>query len=244
MKKFYLGIFVSLILVATYIIILFVLSYQNAIYLTIEDGFTEWLSVICCSLSACIFFCMFYKSSSKNVNYLFKTNQNYFLLLLGLFCILIIGEEINWGQRIWGLRAPEWILEKESNEMNLHNIDTLFIVAGIRITAGRIFFSFVILYFMVIPIIGYFSSMARGFFKRINLPIVPTWLAIYFIINFVLFQIINRIAYPTGYNEISFGQTNMEIYEINFAILLLWTSIVFYQIEKKDYTAKSSGSNT
>ncbi len=147
MKKVYLGILVLLLLIATYIILLFILSPQNAIYLTIEDGFTETLSVICCFISAVMFFYLFYKSGSRNEKYLFTTNRNYFLFLLGLFCILIIGEEINWGQRMWGLKAPEWILEKESNEMNLHNIDTLFTIAGIRITAGRLFFSFVILYF-------------------------------------------------------------------------------------------------
>jgi len=227
MKRTYLWVLIPLLLIASYVIILFVLSFDQAIYLTIEDGLTETLSVIFALISACIFFYLFFKSRVNNEFYFKRIKRNYFFLLLGIFCLFIVGEEINWGQRILGVEAPEWILEKESNEMNLHNIDTLFTVLGVRITAGRLYFAFVILYFMFLPILYSISKKTRNIVNQVQLPVIPLMIAIFFLINFFLFQVINKVDYPDGYNIISFGQTNMEVYEINFTILLLWASISF-----------------
>lgn len=235
MKKTYVyGFLVLLGIIASYVIILFLLDPTKAKSLTTEDGITENLSVLCYFLSGGLFFYLFFKSKSTTGKYIFGTRRNYFFLILGVFCFLILGEEINWGQRIFEVDAPEWIAEKESGEMNLHNLDTLFTIFGIRINAARIYFPIVILYFMLIPILNKFSSKAEGFFKKMSLPIVPLTLAILYLFNFIIFRIFVGFDLPQGFNDISYPQTTMEVYEIDFAILLLWNSIAFYLTNKRE----------
>jgi hypothetical protein len=43
--------------------------------------------------------------------------------LLGLFCLLVAGEEISWGQRLFGLGAPDFVLANNyQQEMTFHNL--------------------------------------------------------------------------------------------------------------------------
>lgn len=87
---------------------------------------------------------------------------------------------------------------------------------------------------MIIPFINKYSIKAQKFLTNIGLPIVPVFIAISYIVNFVAFRVIVSFDIPQGFNEISFPQTVMEIYEINFTILLLWNSIAFYNISRKE----------
>jgi hypothetical protein len=44
-------------------------------------------------------------------------------LLLALFCLVVAGEEISWGQRVLGFKPPDVFLERNfQQEMNLHNV--------------------------------------------------------------------------------------------------------------------------
>ncbi len=44
-------------------------------------------------------------------------------LLLALFCIVVAGEEISWGQRLFGFKPPNVFLERNfQQELNLHNV--------------------------------------------------------------------------------------------------------------------------
>lgn len=226
------GILITLYLVASYWVLLYILTFEQAIYLTIEDGFTETLSVICVLLAGGLFVYLFFRSNVAGVKYPLRLRRNYFYLLLGLFCIVIVGEEINWGQRILGLNAPEWMGERNSNELNLHNLDTLFYLFGIRVTAGKLYFAFVLFYFALIPFVVALSAKIRVLLAKIQLPVVPTFIAMFYLLNFVLFRLILGFEMPDGYNDVSFPQTVMEIYEINFAFMLLWTSVHFYRSYK------------
>jgi hypothetical protein len=227
------GILITLYLVASYWVLLYILTFKQAIYLTIEDGFTETLSVICVLLAGGLFVYLFFRSINAGVKYPLRLRRNYFYLLLGLFCIVIVGEEINWGQRILGLNAPEWMGERNSNELNLHNLDTLFYFLGIRVTAGKLFFAFVLLYFVIIPVIVALSAKIRILLEKIQLPVVTVFIAMFYLLNFVLFRLILGFKMPDGYNDVSFPQTVMEIYEINYAFLLLWTSVYFTRNYKR-----------
>jgi len=47
----------------------------------------------------------------------------WFLLGLGLFCVFVAGEEISWGQRLFGFTPPEYFLtDNFQQELNVHNI--------------------------------------------------------------------------------------------------------------------------
>ncbi len=63
---------------------------------------------------------------------------------LGLFCLFVAGEEISWGQRVFGFRPPNYFLEQNyQQEANLHNLlkgilDTRFMVLAIALLVGVI----------------------------------------------------------------------------------------------------------
>lgn len=47
--------------------------------------------------------------------------------LVGLFLLFVAGEEMSWGQRLFGLTPPSYFLEHNTQqEMNLHNFGTVF----------------------------------------------------------------------------------------------------------------------
>jgi len=93
-----------------------------------EDGIIENLQVVFPFMAACLFFYIFFKSKSKKEKYLFGTKRNYFYLLLGIFSLIIVGEEINWGQRLFNMNTPDWIFEKGLvEEINVHNQGPLFL---------------------------------------------------------------------------------------------------------------------
>jgi hypothetical protein len=48
--------------------------------------------------------------------------------LVGLFCLVVAGEEISWGQRLFGLGAPDFVLANNyQQEMTFHNLFQDFI---------------------------------------------------------------------------------------------------------------------
>ncbi|MEW6776805.1 MAG: hypothetical protein AB1405_10960 [Bdellovibrionota bacterium] len=67
------------------------------------------------------------------------------LLLLALFCLAVAGEEISWGQRVFGFVPPKAFLELNfQQELNFHNflkslaVDTRWLVALIALGYGAI----------------------------------------------------------------------------------------------------------
>ncbi len=231
-KTFIYGFIISLAVIATYALLV-VLSPEKANNLGREDGIIETCSAICYFLTACLFFYLFFMSRSKG-RYLLGANRNYFFLLLGLLFLFCLGEEISWGQRIFHLNTPEALKEiNNQSETNLHNIK--FIEASNEksglarwINADKIFTLFWILYCVLIPILDKFFSGTQNFLKKLNFPVVPFWIAPLFVLNFILENLIEHIAFfgPPP----RFGET----YENNIAFLFLLISILFYYNLRKE----------
>lgn len=94
-------------------------------YYVREDGPIEWLQFEALILAAVVCFKRFFE--------LRKTKPNLFLfclIALGLIFIFGAGEEISWGQRILGVKSPEFFIQHNSQEeTNFHNL----IVGGKKI---------------------------------------------------------------------------------------------------------------
>ncbi len=109
---FYLPPVLSMLLLATYFV-------DQSIVLTLarEDGILEWSTVaffaaggIVAGLSARRFF--------HNRYYLYA----WLYVAVFLLGLVIAGEEISWGQRIFGWETPELLAENRQGELNLHNL--------------------------------------------------------------------------------------------------------------------------
>lgn len=81
-----------------------------------EDGFAEWASFAAFVAVAVIALVAARRMSGWSLE---RTG----LIALGLFGMLVAGEEISWGQRVLGFRPPDLFLEHNfQQESNLHNL--------------------------------------------------------------------------------------------------------------------------
>ncbi|MBL6689696.1 MAG: hypothetical protein ISP91_04835 [Pseudomonadales bacterium] len=85
---------------------------------TIEDGFVEWCTVIVLFITMIVCGRRFWLLRSARPP-LFLTVT----ALLTLLCLFGAGEEISWGQRIFGLETPDYLKERNAQgELGLHNL--------------------------------------------------------------------------------------------------------------------------
>ena len=86
--------------------------------LVIEDGFIEWCTVIV--LFSTMLVC------GKRFLILRRVRPPLFLtvtMLLTLLCLFGAGEEISWGQRLFGLETPDYLKDKNAQgELGIHNL--------------------------------------------------------------------------------------------------------------------------
>lgn len=224
------GFFLTLIILLVYAVIVFLLSPEEAFEFIREDGIVENTQIFCYLVSALIFIYLFVKSRSDSIKSYVITIRKWSYLLLGVFSLLILGEEISWGERIFDFRTPEKI--HEAGGISLHNREYLFYLFGIPITAARIFFPLVLLYFAILPIFKAVSIQTRTLLEKTGLPTVSILIASLVLVNFIVWQIVYRFLHMPerwdGLPDYAFFQTAEEVYESNFAFLLLWSSITFY----------------
>jgi hypothetical protein len=78
-----------------------------------EDAWIEWLTVGFFLTAGGIFFI-----AAKRHGFV----QGWIIAATGLFCVVVAGEEISWGQRLVGFVPPEVFLESNfQQELNVHN---------------------------------------------------------------------------------------------------------------------------
>ena len=99
-----------------------ILSDRAYMYMYMESGWIEVSTVIFLVL-AIIFSVLFLKTHDFSGYTWFK----WWIILLILGCIYFAGEEISWGQHIFGWATPEaWTDINDQSETNLHNTSPIF----------------------------------------------------------------------------------------------------------------------
>lgn len=172
----------SLILVATSSFY-FIFEPSTLKWLAQEDGLVENFSAVNWFMAAVIMFVLFAK------------RKNVWFLLLGILFVVCFGEELSWGQRLFGFATPESIRTNNfQGEFNLHNLnfferrhgDKGF--WGVMRDVGRMFAIFWFLYGIVLPASLKLSDRLRRFVKYIRLPVMPLAIGLFFMVNYVVFQ--------------------------------------------------------
>ena len=155
-----------------------------------EDGVAEWLTVAGLLLGSIV---CFYR-----VGRLMKTRSKWFLFVtfgLGLFLFFAAGEEISWGQRIFGISTPEYFQQHNAQqETNLHNL----VVDGVKL--NKLIFSVILvsllsIFLLIVPIVHQKNEPIRKFLDRSAIP-VPQW---YQVIGFVVVFALTSLI-PHGKN--------------------------------------------
>lgn len=109
-----------------------------------EDGPAEWGTVLAFSVAAAL-----YARGALVVERPWLTRAAF--VSVALFCFVVAGEELSWGQRLFALEPPALFLEHNfQQELNVHNLltnrdalglrlDTRFFVAGLAVFYGGVF---------------------------------------------------------------------------------------------------------
>lgn len=96
-------------------------------FLLNEDGPIEWVTTICFALTAVYAFAVALRCVRTK-----RYDQFVLFLLLAMAMVFVAGEEISWGQRIFGWQTPEELAEiNKQNETTLHNIGEVLSVINI-----------------------------------------------------------------------------------------------------------------
>ena len=118
------GVVANLSILLTFVAAALLSAYNEPLYyLSVqEDEYLEWATFWGFVVAGGIFFVNAYQE--------FKVSRQlpWFVLGLSLFCFFVAMEEISWGQRLLGYKAPDYFLEQNyQQEFNLHNVvDTGF----------------------------------------------------------------------------------------------------------------------
>lgn len=135
-------------------------------WIAMEDGFLEWLTVI--SLLSCAILCWYRCWHLRN------TATPAFLAGTAIYgCVLFfgMGEEISWGQRIFGIETPEFLAEANAQkETNLHNL-VIGDTSINKLVFGKILGVGLGAFLILTPILFQRSANIRGLLNRIAVPI-------------------------------------------------------------------------
>jgi hypothetical protein len=190
--KFYI-LAAALVVILSYSVYIF-FSVETVSNLGAEDHFFEWLTPIFFWIASAFFFLTFLKT------------KNLFFLLLAIIMFIGAGEEINWGQRIFGFKTPEALNKVNvQGEFSIHNIEILngHDFQGnqkhglIRLLEINFLFRLcTMLCGIVLPFCVYHIKFISRLTMKIRMPIPPISIGLFFFISWVTFWTLHSFILP------------------------------------------------
>jgi hypothetical protein len=204
-----------------------------ALRLSAEDSFYENLTAI------------FFLAASLICFLVYRRNHNVWYLLLSIFLFMGFGEEISWGQRIFGFSTPE-VVDKLNvqHEFNIHNLEPVnpFGFDHVWKTDWRRFFTIntmfravCFLYGIVFPLGFMYSGTLRTIIEKTRLPLPPFSFGVFFLIIWVLMRIVSAYT-PSGNYFFPWRDANEEISECCTSLVWLAISMFFLKTTGKQST--------
>ncbi len=203
-----------------------------------EDSFFEWLTAL------------FYFISFVLLLLTFKKNRNIFLVLLGIVMLFGTGEEISWGQRIFGFATPEEINKLNvQHEFNIHNLvifNGKYMNGELKTGLSRffemdmLFKIFTIFFGLVLPFCVYHFKFIASLTKKFKIPVPPISIGIFFAISWIGLKL-SLAAIPLEKNTTNYWRIYMagpEIAEFVSAYIMAVVSLYFYNNRNKNIMGK------
>ena len=159
-------------------------SPQTYIALMEEDFIGEWVTFYAFALSGLIIVAHLW-SFRKNGLGLFSLS---FLIPLAVvaFCLVVAGEEISWGQRIFAFKPPDLFLEQNyQQELNIHNLFKGDGFWGIQIESKHLVMLIAFFYGILFPLLTRFIPPL----KNLNWHAPAFYLMPYFVLVIAMEQI-------------------------------------------------------
>jgi hypothetical protein len=219
---------VALGIILSYSVFIF-FSVETVSNLGAEDHFFEWLTPIFFWIASAIFFLTFLKT------------KNLFFLLLAIVMFIGAGEEINWGQRIFGFKTPEALNKVNvQGEFSIHNVEVfnghdfqgnqkhgLFRLLEINF----LFRLFTMLFGIVLPFCVYHIKFISRITMKIRVPIAPISIGLFFFISWVTFWTLHSFILPKDSPQVYVSAAG-EIFECLESFILSIISLYFYNNHK------------
>lgn len=165
-----------------------------------EDGLVEYVSALFLLLSALVLW-----------GHARRARPGRAMILLGFYGLLFFfaaGEEISWGQRIFGIESGEFFLENNKQaETNLHNL----VVGNVSLASflfGNVLTVVLLAYLVVLPLMYPRFAWVQGFVRALMVP-VPHLL--HAALTLLLTAVVLWMDQPRQW----------EVYEAAFAILAM-----------------------
>jgi hypothetical protein len=186
-----------------------------------EDGMIESLTVVFLLVACLLSALLAYRWSHLRARLIVHS-------LLAFLFFVMAGEEISWGQRIFGLDTPEVIKQVNvQGEINLHNLLGYF--------SDHIFIVAIFLYGVVLPGLTHFNLFCRKLFDLLGLPVASMGLAIgFFIASLIHSWVIHRFIEPP------FGFRVGELRELVTVLALMLLMVETWQLVPKQQTHQHS----
>jgi hypothetical protein len=164
-------------------------------WITAEDSILEWGQFLFVFVSSMIFLRIGLR--------LVRTGQplvGCFYMLLSLASLFVAGEEISWGQRVFGWGTPEELdAINHQGETNVHNIRTVQQLFGFVVMFGGMYGAFAPLAFAKL-----WGNRPRGSLSFLAVP--PLFLSTAFLMPFS-YRLFRLVVWPdTDYTVVKFGE--------------------------------------
>jgi len=204
--------YMILMLVLCLIPIIFLFDEELYLFIIMEDGVIEYLTASFLLFASIKLFFLFLKIYKKYSVF------NFGLLSYSLVLFFGFGEEISWGQRIFGIQSPSFFSENNfQGEINIHNM----MVMGVDL--NRWIFTYVLVliftfYFLITPIMYYKNKFPKTIVNRFSF-LIPNYL--YSSIFLITTLIIN----------LNLAEKVSEVWECSFAVTIFF--ICFNSLNKK-----------
>ncbi len=186
----------------------------------VEDGLVEYGTAVMLFASSLLCLRRFWQNlRSRKALWLLTT------IFLALLFFFGAGEEISWGQRIFGVESGDFFKENNAQgETNLHNL-----VVGEakinKIVFGQLLTAFLIVYLFLVPWMFFKYDSIKSLVTKFGVPIPKVHHTVAFLFSTVIVQVI-----PSG--------KKWEVYE--FAFALIFFLILLLPFNQEIYTNKEA----
>ncbi len=182
-RYFFMVMAASALVIGTFVAWHFADPIHQGLYLD-EDGPVENATAIGYGLSSIIFTVLAWRARAIPAHSL--RLGRFFLLMWALAAFIVLGEEISWGQRIFGYQTPEWLAAYTDyqNEFNLHNLEFVrenFTTGRTSITKYANLFSIIMMTIGVaLPVLA-LTPIGRSLMQRFAFPVSPAAYMVIFV---------------------------------------------------------------
>jgi hypothetical protein len=215
-----------------------ILDDRLAANLTLENGLLQDITVLCYGASAFLFARLVLRALHPHE---LSGFQRWWFLILGLGCLVVAGEEINWGQSLIQYETPDFLASTNvQQEVSLHNIE----LPGLpgRHWSNVVLWGISLLGGVVIPTSLMVSPQIRRLIRIAEIP-VPPWVSQGY---FLAAALIPRDGDMLG--RLSRDNIPSELREVTIAMAMLiwawvfWRQQVIRPADSEDRTLRGGGS--